>query len=99
MDSQFTLLGEKIDAVYYLLKDRPPCNCGLIEPLIPWLSRQEVMDHLKISNTTYYEWRKKGILQEIGRASCRERMADTVVKIYWQNTSCRCNVHGLLADA
>ena len=65
MDSQFTLLGEKIDAVYYLLKDRPPCNCGLIEPLIPWLSRQEVMDHLKISDSTYYEWRKKGILQPI----------------------------------
>lgn len=63
MEGQFTLLREKIDAIYNLLKNRPYCSCGLVEPLIPWLSKQEVMDHLKISNTTYYEWRKKSILQ------------------------------------
>jgi len=63
MEMQLSHLIERIEAIYYLLKDRPPCNCDLIEPLIPWLTKEEVMQHLKISKSTYYNWRKAGILQ------------------------------------
>ena len=65
MDIQFTLLGEKIDAVLSLLKEKSSCNCGRKEELIQWHSKEDVMRHLRISPATYYNWRKRGILKPI----------------------------------
>lgn len=63
MEIQLRQMYEKVDAIYAYLKEKFPCNCKFVEPLIPWLSKQDVMDHLKISNSTYYDWRKRGILE------------------------------------
>ena len=31
--------------------------------LVKWLDKYEVQDYLRISSTTYYEWRNRGILE------------------------------------
>jgi len=58
-------LGEKVDAVYSLLKEKSTCGCINKDSLVPWLSKEDVIAHLRISNATYYNWRKKGVLQPI----------------------------------
>ena len=63
MEIRFREMHDKVNAMYIFLKENLPCNCKYVEPLIPWLSKQEVMDHLKISRSTYYDWRKRGILE------------------------------------
>ena len=45
MDTQFTLLGEKIDAVLSLLREKSSCNCGRKEEWIQWHSKEDVIEH------------------------------------------------------
>ena len=65
MHIQITRLGEKLDAVHSLLIEMSTCDCNNKDSLVPWLSKEDVIEHLRISVATYYNWRKKGILQPI----------------------------------
>lgn len=63
MDKLFSQFGDKLHAMHTLLLEMAYCNCNYKnEALVAWLSKEDVIAHLRISNATYYNWRKNGIL-------------------------------------
>lgn len=62
---KITLLDEKVEAIYTMLKERCFCSCNKKKSLVPWLTKEEVMEHLRISKGTYYNWRNQGFLKPV----------------------------------
>lgn len=66
---QLTLIVHLLKAIYELLKDSQICRqeteCSCHQAL-GLLDKQEVMAYLKITESTYYRWIRKGLLQPRG---------------------------------
>lgn len=62
-------LGKKIDDINLIILSKTCKNCKLKKKkkkknkLIPWLSKTELMEYLRISTSTYHNWRNKGIIE------------------------------------
>ncbi|HLS11235.1 MAG TPA: helix-turn-helix domain-containing protein [Flavobacteriaceae bacterium] len=63
MDTKFNGLGKEVEKDYCVFKNKSICTCATMEPLISYLTKEEVQKHLRISDTTYYDWRREGILK------------------------------------
>ncbi|MCL4640306.1 MAG: helix-turn-helix domain-containing protein, partial [Olivibacter sp.] len=66
---QLKLIVNLLQAIYELLQVYRMYYEATQSPSSPtpeWLDKQEVMTYLKITESTYYRWVKKGILQPRG---------------------------------
>lgn len=62
MPDDISLILQKIDLILYYVKAQEERGRINDKELYEWLSKDEVMEYLRISSSTYYEWVKKGYL-------------------------------------
>lgn len=63
MYEKIILILEKVEHILWYVKLQETSEPTNENELWAWLSKDEVMEHLRISQSTYYAWIKKGYLK------------------------------------
>src|SRR5699024_4399235 len=63
MREEIIIINQKLDTIILIVKSIEKKALNEDKELKQWLSKEEVISYLRISPSTYYDWKKRGYLK------------------------------------